>query len=180
MGWASSVGLMQEISENLLLRGGLNPRRQVRRGSTLPEWMVEVLHSSRDGGNYWWHVYLDNFCAAEKVRPPETEAGGRECHILAEKLWNSAKVLSSEKKRKSAEARIEELGAEVDGDQGMLGGSSERLRKICLATMWLLNQRYLKRKQVQIVAGRWVFAMQFRRPTMSIFNAVWAFVGNVM
>ncbi len=179
MGWASSVGLMQEISENLLLRGGLNPRRQVRRGSTLPEWMVKVLHSSRDGGNYWWHVYLDNFCAAEKVRPPETEAGGRECHILAEKLWNSAKVLSSEKKRKSAEARIEELGAEVDGDQGMLGGSSERLRKICLATMWLLNQRYLKRKQVQIVAGRWVFAMQFRRPTMSIFNAVWAFVGNV-
>jgi len=44
--------------------------------------------------------------------------------------------------------------------------------------MWLLSQKYLKRKQVQIVAGRWVFAMQFRRPTMSIFNAVWTFVGG--
>ena len=179
MGWASSVGLMQEISENVLLRGGLDPRRQVRRGSTLPVWMLDVLRASKEEGAYWWHVYLDNFCAAEKVASPELGDRGDECHRLAEKLWENAGVLSSsKKKRKRAESRIEELGAQVDGEQGTLGGSSDRLRKICLATMWLLSQKYLKRKQVQIVAGRWVFAMQFRRPTMSIFNAVWTFVGG--
>ena len=178
MGWSSSVGLMQEISENLLLRGGLDPRRQVRRGSTLPEWMVEVIGAAKDDGAFWWHVYLGNFCAAEKVLPPEGAAGGEECHRMAEAIWDRAGVLSSAKKRKCAEQRIEELGAEVDGELGTLGGSNERLRKNCLATLWLLHQRFLKRKHVQIVAGRWVFAMQFRRPTMSIFNAVWSFVGG--
>lgn len=135
MGWASSVGLMQEISENLLLCGGLDPRRQVRRGSTLPVWMLDVLRASKEEGAYWWHVYLDNFCAAEKVASPELGDRGDECHRLAEKLWENAGVLSSSKKRKRAESRIEELGAEVDGEQGTLGGSSDRLRKICLATI---------------------------------------------
>lgn len=177
MGWSSSVGLMQEISENLLLRGGLDPRHQVRRGSTLPSWMVGLLHDAKLSGAYWWHVYLDNFCAAEKVDPSDPAIRGAACHSLAEKLWSESGVLSSEKKRKAYEKRIEELGAEIDGEAGSLGGSAERLQKVILATMWLLDQKFLKRKLVQIVAGWWVFLMQFRRPTMSIFNAVWNFVG---
>lgn len=178
MGWSSSVGLMQEISENLLLRGGLNPRHQVRRGNVLPSWMVGLLAEAKLTGAYWWHVYLDNFCAAEKVNPSDPAMCGATCHSLAEKLWSDAGVLSSEKKRRVYEKRIEELGAEVDGETGSLGGSPERLQKVILATMWLLDQGFLKKKLVQIVAGRWVFLMQFRRPTMSIFNAVWNFVGG--
>ena len=178
MGWSSSVGLMQEISENLLLRGGLDPRHQVRRGTTLPTWMVGLLHEAKVAGVYWWHVYLDNFCAAEKVVPKESSVAGAECHRLAEQIWKESGVLSSEKKRKACEVRIEELGAEIDGKEGTLGGSSERLRKVIWATMWLLGQKFLKKKHVQIVAGRWVFLMQFRRPSMSIFNAVWSFVGD--
>ncbi len=180
MGWSSSVGLMQEISENLLLRGGLDPRHQIRRGATLPVWMVGLLGEAKLSGSYWWHVYLDNFCAAERIAPEEASVAGAECHKLAEQIWRDSGVLSSEKKRKAFEARIEELGAEIDGLEGTLGASTERLRKVMWATVWLLNQKYLKRKHVQIVAGRWVFLMQFRRPAMSIFNAVWAFVGNSM
>ena len=178
MGWSSSVGLMQEISENLLLRGGLDPRHQIRRGTTLPTWMVGLLGEAKLTGSYWWHVYLDNFCAAERLVPKEASVAGAECHRLAEQIWKESGVLSSEKKRKAYEARIEELGAEIDGVEGTLGGSAERLRKVILATIWLLHQKYLKRKHVQIVAGRWVFLMQFRRPSMSIFNAVWSFVGS--
>lgn len=100
MGWSSSVGLMQEISENLLLRGGLNPRHQVRRGNVLPSWMVGLLAEAKLTGAYWWHVYLDNFCAAEKVNPSDPAMCGATCHSLAEKLWSDAGVLSSEKKRR--------------------------------------------------------------------------------
>ena len=39
MGWSNSVGIMQEMAEALLYRGGLKLEAQIRRGSPLPEWI---------------------------------------------------------------------------------------------------------------------------------------------
>ena len=178
MGWASSVGLMQEISENILLWGGLPREHQIRRGSPLPPWMCDTLFSAKREGRYWWHVYVDNFCACEKVLPTSPAVLGDKCHQLAEELWSKSGVVSSQKKRKRLEEDIEELGAEVDGSQGTLGGSSLRKLKVGQLTLHLLSKRYLNKKHIQILAGRWVFLMQFRRPGMSIFNAVWSFISE--
>ncbi len=180
MGWSSSVGLMQEISENILLGGGILRSHQISREKLLPRWLVETVAESKQTGAYWWHIYLDNFCAAEKLIPPDPSLRGSRCHELAEHLWRDSGVISSEKKRKVAQRQIEELGAEIDGDLQAIGGSNQRFLKVMQATLWILSQRYMNRKHLQIIAGRWIFLMQFRRPTMGIFNDIWGMIsGNL-
>lgn len=178
MGWISSVSIMQEVSENLLLTGGLDPAGQVRRTKGLPRFMTDVLSKARGQQRVWWHVYLDNFAAAERLVPPDPATQGRICHELAEEVWGSAGVVSSKKKMVVDSGRVEELGAEINGGEKMVGGSTSRFLGVVRATLWLLAQRFLVKKWVQIVAGRWVFLMQFRRPTMCLFNDVWTFVSS--
>ena len=100
--------------------------------------------------------------------PDDPGLKGRLCHEAAETAWASAGVLSSEKKRVTAAATIGELGDEVDGESQTLGISTEKLTKVIQATLWMLSQKYLNRKHVQILAGRWVFILQFRRPGMAV------------
>ena len=178
MGWISSVSIMQEVSENLLLTGGLNGLGQVRRTKGLPKFMTDTLSQARGQQRVWWHVYLDNFAAAERLVPPDPADQGKLCHQLAEQIWNKAGVVSSKKKMVSDSARVEELGAEINGELGMVGGSTERFLSVIRSTLWLLSQKFLVKKWVQVIAGRWVFLMQFRRPTMSVFNEVWTFVSS--
>ncbi len=178
MGWISSVSVMQEVSENLLLTGGLSDLGQVRKTKGLPKFMTEVLSEARGQQRVWWHVYLDNFAAAERLIPPDPAEQGKLCHALAEQIWNRAGVVSSKKKMVSDSSRVEELGAEINGEHRTVGGSTDRFLSVIRSTLWLLSQRFLVKKWVQVIAGRWVFLMQFRRPTMAIFNEVWNFVSS--
>ena len=180
MGWASSVGLMQEMSENLLTRQGLSMTHQVRKGRALPPWMNEVLAESRKSSRFWWHVYLDNFCAGERCLPDQAEKRGQICHQEAEAAWGCAGVLSSAKKRKASEKRIEELGAEISSDQRSLGVTVHRWLGLLHTTLFLLSKKYINRKELQVVLGRWTFMMQFRRPAMSIFDEVWGMSSGTM
>ena len=178
MGWLNSVGIMQEISEQLLLQARLNPFSQIVKGKLLPPWLNDVLNLAEKEDRAWWHVYLDNFAAAECTSPNQPALCGELTHAAAEKAWGDAGVISSSKKRVSGEKRITELGAEIDGETGSLGVSTEKLLRLCLGTMYLACQPNLNRKFVQIIAGRWMFVLQFRRPAMSVFNHLWKFVGG--
>ena len=66
-----------------------------------------------------------------------------------------------------------ELGAFIGGQGNWIGAGPERMLKIAKLTLYLLGRKEMSRKGMQIVMGRWVFAMQFRRPFMSHFEAVW-------
>ena len=178
MGWLNSVGIMQEISENLLKQGCLNPRNQIARGHALPPWLSAILVEAKQLDKAWWHIYLDNFCAGERTWPGDASKWGELCHEQAELCWKSAGVVSSEKKRISAGKIITELGAEVDGIHGTLGISTEKLTRLCVGTLWLIQQPRLIRKFVQVMAGRWVFVLQFRRPGMSFLQHTWKFIGG--
>ena len=177
MGWLSSVGIMQEISESLL-KHHLNPRNQVSRGRPLPPWFSDLLDFSHHEDKHWWHVYLDNFCSGERLEPGQPSVKGKLCHESAEAAWASAGVVSSQKKRVSAATRITELGAEIDGEQGMLGVSTAKLVHIIQSTLWLLSQKLIKRKLLQIIAGRWIFVLQFRRPAMGFLRQTWIFISG--
>ena len=180
MGWSSSVGLMQEMAEALAYSGGLQRLHQVRKGSPIPPWLNCTLKQADDEDRMWWHVYLDNFCAGERLLPDSPGAQGDRCHELAEAAWNNAGVLSSEKKRKRAVRVAEELGAELDGNARTLGASSSRLLRVIQLTIHLLGKPFLKKKDVQILLGRWIFILQFRRPGMSILTEVWALTSGQM
>lgn len=80
------------------------------------------------------------------------------------------------KKRVSDAETIQELGAWIDGSSQTISVSGERFIKLIQATLYLLNQRFLGKKLVQIVVGRWVHALQFRRPVMGVLQEVWNFV----
>lgn len=173
MGWLSSVGIMQEISENILKRRSISPFGQVAKLKPLPHWFNEVLETARFEDRSWWHVYLDNFACGERISPADAASCAAECHRVAEDAWAHAGIVSSSKKKVSGASRITELGAEIDGLQRTLGASTERLQKVVQATLWWLRQHVFNRKYLQIIAGRWVFILQFRRPAMVTLDWVW-------
>ena len=178
MGWLSSVSIMQEISENILHVRQISPSSQLVRNKPVPPWMVGVLTEAAQSGRNWWHVYLDNFAGGQCIQQPYEMGIGDQLHSLAEEAWRSAGVISSEKKRKSGVVLAQELGAFIDGEQGMIGGSPERFMKLFHATAWVIGQPLLSKKLVQVLAGRWIHVMQFRRPCMSFLDAVWKFING--
>lgn len=177
MGWSSSVGVMQEVSERLLWLGQLPRSSQLVRNRAVPLWMVGLLRDSAEQHRAWWHVYLDNFAAGEIVSQYEGEEGDR-LHILAEEAWLKAGVLSSEKKKRRGVEAVQELGAHVDGETGTIGPSGERVIKLIQGTLWLLHRKHISKKLVQVIAGRWVHVMQFRRPGMGFLEDVWKFTSS--
>ena len=178
MGWSSAVPVMQEISQNLLLRGGLPLDQRVDRTRPLPNWLTEVLEGSRSTSRAWYHVYLDNFFAGERVRQGEEGDDAAELHRKAETCWNDAGVLSSEKKRISKAREVQELGAEIDGIGGLLGVSAERLVRLIQSTAFILSKAQVPKKWLQVVSGRWVHVLQFRRAGMSSLHLVWRWISG--
>ena len=178
MGWLNSVGIMQEISERLLSVGHLNVEHRISRGASLPPWMNSILDHARESDKYWWHVYLDNFAGGERCVPPDSGESALMCHRAAEEAWAAAGVVSSDKKRVASARRVTELGAEIDGEVGTLGVSTYKLLQVIHGTLWMVAQKFLDRKLVQIMADRWVFILQFRRPAMSCLQKTWDFIGG--
>ena len=168
---------MQEISENLL-KHTLSNNARLTRGRQLPSWFTGVLESGAGSNRAWYHVYLDNFCSTARIEPPASGEQGRELHLAAEKAWSHAGVISSANKRKADLRQAEELGSYIDGEARTMGVSGERQLKLCQTTLHLCSRGALTRKMTQVVAGRWVHCFQFRRPLMSCFDLVWAYIGR--
>ena len=126
---------MQEIAERLTVLGRLPASHRVRRTSPLPVWLTDTLDLAESKGKPWYHVYLDNFCAMEKVGNDPDRASGAEMHLALEKAWERTGVLSSAKKRVSEAGVVQELGAQVDGVKGTLGPSPERVLKLVQSTL---------------------------------------------
>ena len=166
MGWAKSVAFMQEASEHILLRGNLSTNSLISRGSFLPPWVSGLVSESHQQGKAFWHVYLDNFAAGEVGAQGPSFETGNELHRLAEDAWAEAKVVSSAKKRRVAEAQAQELGADIDGVEQTIGGSPDRLLRLIQGTLFLLSKPHLSKKLTQVIAGRWIHVFQFRRPAI--------------
>jgi len=178
MGWASAVSVMQEASQLLLDRHGLPRDAMVTRTRPLPSWLTAVLGESRERQKAWYHVYLDNFFAGEKVLQGEEAAEVAQVHAEAEKAWNTAGVISSAKKKVHNVEAVEELGALLDGDAQLLGGSAERLHRLILTTCLLLSMSRMPTKWLQVVMGRWVHILQFRRAGMAGVQMVWKLISG--
>ena len=179
MGWLSSVAIMQEVSEHLLKVRASDENSQIIRSKAVPMWMVGIARDSFETSRSWWHVYLDNFAAGEAVSPePQSLRGGDQLHYLAELSWSDSGVLSSEKKRQQGVEVAQELGAFIDGVSQTIGSSPERFLRLAQATLWTLQQPFLSKKILQVILGRWVHVIQFRRPAMSFLNDSWRFISG--
>ncbi len=179
MGWSSAVGVMQELSSNLLRWGGLPMSKQVCRNKPLPPWLVEAVVESKETEQGWWHIYLDNFFSGEKVRENEQGVQGMLLHENTEKLWKETGVLSSKKKLVSDTGTAEELGGKFSSESKYLGVSGERMLKVCQTTLLVAGRRFLPKKWLQVICGRWVHILQFRRAGMVALHEVWRVIGGL-
>ena len=175
MGWASSVGLMQMASRELLLQAQGDWQGELRRTSLSPPWFVQ--ESLRRGRESWWQVYLDNFMAAEVKERSET--GGDESlrlHSQAVAAWEEKGVLCAKDKHVLGGRDAVELGVCIQGEEGWLGGSTERFHKLISITMSLLKLKSPRPRWVQVVLGRWIFVLQYRRPAMAVLSNCWNYM----
>ena len=176
MGWGSAVSIMQEVADRLTQIGRLPEGHKVRKSVPLPPWLLVALKEGEEQRRAWYHVYLDNFCAMEKIDGKSLPSQGKQLHESLEEAWDKTGVLSSAKKRVSGAPHVQELGAWMEGNGGTMGPSSERLLKLIQSTLVVLGDRRLKRKWVQVIAGRWVHVLSFRRPGMVVLDAVWKYI----
>ena len=181
MGWHSSVALMQEISAQVLVSGRLPASHQLARNRLIPSWLVNLESLVPPAHRDWWQVYLDNFASGLVTNaydgrsvPPERP---HRWHEEAERAWASAGIVSSEKKRVTRARTAVELGAHIDGEKHLVGGSPERLLKTAKLILFLLCSSFTV-KELQTVTGRIVFLMSFRRPTMAVFSKTWTYIAK--
>lgn len=144
----------------------------------MPRVLAETAEQSLREDRYFWQVYLDNFMGGDKRVHKDGEGIGAKVHETVEATWTKHGILSSEKKRVSDSLEVEELGALLQGEFGVLGGTPHRFCKLIQATLWMVGQKPLNKKLVQVVAGRWVHVLQFRRPAMSFLDKTWAFINK--
>ena len=178
MGWHSAVAVMQEVADRLTTIGRLPSSHKVRRSMPLPGWLTQTLDDAKEVDKPWYHVYLDNFCCMSKVRDNGKSAQGEQMHEKLEAAWSSAGVLSSAKKRVAGASEAHELGAQFEGLEGTLGPSPERLLKLIQATLVVIGKHRLRKKWTQVIAGRWVHCMAFRRAAMGWLDSTWAFISG--
>ena len=69
-----------------------------------------------------------------------------------------------------------ELGVEVNGLLGLMGASATRIFKAVLASLHLVKGRPLAIRTVQVVLGRWIFILQYRRPAMAVLSRAWDYL----
>lgn len=179
MGWHSAVAVMQELADRLTVISRLPPAHKVRRTSPLPQWLTDTLDASHNLQRPWYHVYLDNFCAMEKVAQAQADTtSGQRYHDQLEAGWKQTGVLSSAKKRVSGASAVQELGAHFDGQQGVMGASPERLLRLIQSTLVVIGKERRRKKWVQVLAGRWMHCMAFRRPVMVLLDVTWGFIAG--
>ncbi len=177
MGWSSSVGVMQMASRELMRRANLLGEDELSRQSSVPRWFVDFAKGV-DSSQVWWQVYLDNFMATEVSRGRHPPGGDVTLHQRAVDAWNAEGVLCSEDKHVRGAAVSTELGVEINGELGLVGGGSSRVFKVILASLGLLRKSLPPVKLVQVVLGRWIFVLQFRRPMMAVLSRSWDYVNH--
>eukprot|EP00435_Cladocopium_sp_Y103_P038382 s3254_g10.t1 len=98
---------------------------------------------------------------------------------MAMHAWGATGVLTAKDKQVIASREGTELGVRLDGVRGLLGGSPERVLKTIYVTLHhLLNPAWSK-KESQMILGRWVFLLQFRRAAMGTLSRSWQVLEKV-
>ena len=174
MGWNSSVGVMQQISREILLGHGLPPEQEFRKTGPVPLWFAQVMEKTTPTCS-WWQVYLDNFLSGERHDGDGGE-DGLKLHSMALQAWESTGVLSASDKQVLNSQSVVELGVRFDGERSLLGSSAARLLRTIWVSLYLLRGGRWSQKEAQVVLGRWVFILQFRRAAMCVLSRSWAAV----
>ena len=189
MGWVSSVGIAQHLHRRLMLlpspRGaGLSPHSEIRKDRPMPQRiLVEGAEGkiSQSRGHHTWQVYLDNFDEAKIVeREHAHEYIGRPSawQERVREAYSHWSLPRNRDKSTQQEVQALSLGAVIDGDVGRIAMKSEKLATLMGATAHMLSRQSAPLKFWQVAMGFQVYAAQYRRPLMAIFQKAWPFMAG--
>ncbi|CAK0812662.1 unnamed protein product, partial [Prorocentrum cordatum] len=124
-----------------------------------------------------WQVYIDNLDVLEVTDEVSAAAlkaqGPPEVVQLACERYAQRGVPRSEDKAVCREPVSQVLGELIDGTRGVISPPLEFVYRLLGLTFATLDRNVLTQTWLQVVAGRWVRAMMFRRETMSVFDDLW-------
>ena len=173
MGWASAVGVLQHAHRRLALRSplsggaGLLGACEIRRDAEFPDLELE---------RSMWSLYLDDTTLVEildKRVAKELEGKPSAEQKRLRRAYQHWGIPVSKEKALVRNEAAEKLGAVVDGEKGVLKGSTKRALENLSLGFWLLRQERVPRKALQVFLGKEVHTMQFRRPLFGVFDYLW-------
>ncbi|CAK0792825.1 unnamed protein product, partial [Prorocentrum cordatum] len=127
-----------------------------------------------------WQVYIDNLEVLEITSWWRAKAlqgeGISEAVDLARRRYEYFSVPRSENKAVIRETTTQSLREAIDGDRGTIGPPAEFVRRLISLTLATLQRPTVTQKWMQILAGRWVRCLLFRREAMMCFTHLWRFL----
>ena len=169
MGWSAAVTVMQHIHRQMaMVPGGLPLTREIRRDSPLPA--REAM-----GASSFWNLYVDDLTVMEMVHD-KCLAGGCSKSALQEAMrsvYEKRQVPFSEDKSSTRLVVSEKLGALVDGVRGTLSITTKKQLEFVSLTLFMMGQNRFPTKWTQILLGKFVHMMQFRRQVFSNICHTW-------
>ena len=176
MGWAAAVTVVQHIHRHLALGEDRLPEgREIHRQRPLPEKAVW------DDCMYW-NLYIDDLTLLEVVDAFKVDSKGKVSRspwqLGMEESYDSLGVPFSKEKATSRELVCEKLGALLDGKVGRLGVTTKRAIDFISLALFLISSEKVPTKWVQIMLGKYVHLLQFRRPLFSLVRLLWRRVGR--
>ena len=176
MGQASATGLQQYLHRRLLTAYGPTSGRlplgaEVRKDRPVPLLTGE---ERRRWGRFW-SFYLDNFMEEELKHWNDLAV----CEEPSE--WQEAvraaygrhEVLRNQEKEVVKQQVVDRLGARLDGAFGAASTPPLFDLRLVGLTLWALRQERVPQKALQILPGRWVRNIQFRREASAGFKGLW-------
>ena len=173
------MGVLQHAHRRLALPSpsqkgaGLLPEMEVRKDMIFPILEVE--------GSAVWSLYLDDTNILELIskkvakslegRPSDEQLRLRAAYTHWGIPFSADKAVISAKE-------AEKLGSVIDGERGLLRAATRRAIESVALGSWMIQKEYLRRKVVQVFAGKEVHTLQFRRPLFSIFSQIWKTIGS--
>ena len=172
MGWAAAVTVVQHIHRNIALKTEVLPAaRELHRQRSSPQ--KETLELSS-----FWNLYIDDLTIMEIISEAglvEARSSGDRSKLqeAMEKAYEDLKVPYSKEKASTREEVFEKLGAFVDGRKGVLGVTSKRHLEMLSLILFMMQQDKVPTKWVQILLGKYVHIVKFRRPLFSCIKKSW-------
>eukprot|EP00435_Cladocopium_sp_Y103_P065369 s173_g27.t1 len=175
MGFLNSVGIAQHVHRNVVrwsLQGGSlgGAEQELRRDRPAP--------NARE----LYRVYLDNWDQLRKVDVNLVDEieGKPTVHQLAlRQQYLDLDLPRHPKKSVESSTKAEIQGALLDGREGVAHAKPEKILKY-MGLGWELVQRgSASLREIQVVAGGFVYITMFRRPLLCALNEVWHHVEDL-
>ncbi len=173
MGWSAAVTVMQHMHRSVALNGPvLPPSREIRRDDGLPQ-------KETSGASVFWNLYVDDLTIMEIVSEDwmngfyDGDLGVSDLQKNMESAYVRLGVPYSADKAESRRVECEKLGAFIDGGKGILGITTARALDFLTLCFYIMSQEKATTKWFQVVMGKYVHMVQFRRPLFSLPKVSW-------